>query len=425
MKKKYYALFLGAAITAAAVGGTAIYGYATQTEAQLDLSEDARGAAPSSDFSAISTTDLVLAGDETESTDADMTVPAFSYSNVADVAEASMPSIVAITNKSVQEVRSFGGFFSRYYGGGGSYQYETMSAGSGIIVGSNDNELLICTNNHVVEDANELTVTFIDEESYAATIKGTDPSNDLAVVAVDLESISDDTMDQIKIARTGDSDSMRVGEQVVAIGNALGYGQSVTTGIISAKDRTIEAASDYYGSSSIYENLIQTDAAINFGNSGGALLNMHGEVIGINSAKVSATGAEGMGYSIPIAKALPILERLMTNETRSLLEEDERGYLGISGQSVSWEATQLYGIPEGIYLTSVSEGGPAETAGLEPGDIILSFDGEAITGMSDLQNLLQYYAAGETVELGIYQNNGTGFTEETMTVTLGDRSVLQ
>ena len=343
--------------------------------------------------------------------------PAFSYSNVADVAEAVMPSIVAITNKSVQEVNNY--FFRR------SFQYEATSAGSGIIVGSNDTELLICPNNHVVEDASELSVTFIDEQSYTANVKGTDPDNDLAVVSVNLEDISEDTMDQIRIGRTGDSDDMRVGEQVVAIGNALGYGQSVTTGIISAKNRSIEAAADSYGTNvTTYEDLIQTDAAINFGNSGGALLNMNGEVIGINSAKASQSGVEGMGYSIPIAKAMPILEDLMNRQTRVRLAEDEIGYIGINGQSVSRDATMLYGIPQGIYVTYVEEDSPAAQAGLEEGDIITEFDGEQVTSMRDLQYMMQYYAAGETIDVKI-SSASNNYEDDTLSITLGSRSSVQ
>ena len=345
----------------------------------------------------------------------------FSYANVADVAEAVMPSIVAITNKSVQEVRSF--FYGR------AMQYEAESAGSGIIVGSNDTELLICTNNHVVENASELTVSFIDEESCAAQTKGTDPSNDLAVVAVKLEDIPQETMDAIKIAKIGDSDSMRVGEQVVAIGNALGYGQSVTTGIISAKDRSIQTGSSYGQYSrndeedtSVYENLIQTDAAINPGNSGGALLDMNGRVIGINSAKASASGVEGMGYAIPISKAMPILEDLMNRKTRTKLDASETGYLGINGRSVPYDATYYYGIPSGLYLTLVEENGPAYNGGLREGDIITAFDGESISSLDDLQYYLQYYAAGETVNVTVATPSANGgYTEETMQVTLGAR----
>ena len=295
MKKKGLALVLGLAVAGAGAGAASqLYSYAEDVKLQIAAQAQETEAQETEEQTAketfaVSTAHLVDTAD------------AFSYSGVADIAENAMPTIVAITNKSVQEVQSF------YRGR--TFQYESESCGSGIIVGENDTELLICTNNHVVEGARELTVSFIDESSYQAQIKGTDPSNDLAVVAVNLEDIDQDTLSQIKIAKLGDSDEMRVGEQVVAIGNALGYGQSVTTGIVSAKDRTIdvqEGRSIYS-----YEDLIQTDAAINPGNSGGALLNMNGELIGINSAKASSSGVEGMGYAIPVSKAQPILEKLM------------------------------------------------------------------------------------------------------------------
>ena len=402
MKKKCIALLVSAAVVGASLGLAAVSSGAS------DVQED-----PAS-YSEISTVEMSPSGKE------------FSYSNVADVAEAVMPSIVAITNMSVQEVRSF------FYGH--NFQYESTSAGSGIIVGSNDTELLICTNNHVVEDATELTVSFIDDVSCEAQVKGTDPSNDLAVVAVKLEDISQDTMDQVRIAKIGSSDDMRVGEQIVAIGNALGYGQSVTTGIISAKDRSIEVGSSGgygYGisgsSAEVYEDLIQTDAAINPGNSGGALLNMNGEVIGINSAKAGANGVEGMGYAIPVDKAMPILNDLMSRKTRTRIEDGSYGYLGINGQSVSADATFLYGIPQGVYVTFVSEDGPAAQAGLGEGDIITAMDGTEVTSMRDLQEVLEYYAPGEQISLTVYTaaESGRGYTEESVDVTLGDRSELQ
>ena len=233
-------------------------------------------------------------------------------------------------------------------------------------------------------------------------------------------------MNSIKIAEIGDSDSMRVGEQVVAIGNALGYGQSVTTGIISAKDRSIGVSSGSYSSDTTsYENLIQTDAAINFGNSGGALLNMNGEVIGINSAKASASGVEGMGYAIPVSKAMPILEKLMTRRTRTLVDEDKVGYMGISGEGVSNEAVQFYNIPAGLYVTSVGDGTPADAAGLREGDIITAFDSEPIRSMKELQQTLQYYEEGETVEMTIQNNDGGAYEEKTITITLGSRADYQ
>jgi len=397
MKKKGFAVLLGVVMIGAAVGtATQVYTYAENTKKE----ETAEESAAVNPFSTVSTADLVDNSDT------------LSYSGVADIAEAAMPSIVAITNKSVQEVQSF---FR-----GQTFQYESESSGSGIIMGENDTELLICTNNHVVEDATQLTVTFIDENSYEAQIKGTDPANDLAVVAVNKEDIDEDTMDQIKIARMGDSDDMRVGEQVVAIGNALGYGQSVTTGIISAKDRSI-SIQDAYGVTE-YEDLIQTDAAINPGNSGGALLNMSGELIGINSAKASSNGVEGMGYAIPVSKAQPILEKLMSKETRSKVEDSDAAYMGISGEGVTSEVVQLYGVPAGVYVTNVGDGSPAEEAGLEEGDIITAFDDTAVTNMQELTKLLQYYKGGETVEMTVQSAAGGAYKETTLTITLGLRS---
>ena len=426
MKRKNIAGLIGAVVAGGILTGVMVYpmasdimdtAFAQETTAEQAEALTQTAAEDEEQFSAISTVD-------TQESDQDE-VADFSYSNVADVAEAVMPSIVAITNKSLQEVRDY--FFRR------SYTYEAESAGSGIILGSNDTELLICTNNHVVEGASELTVTFIDEESYTAQVKGTDARNDLAVVAVNLEDISEDTMNAIKIAKVGDADTMRVGEQVVAIGNALGYGQSVTTGIISAKNRSISVEEENgYGYSeeedaTVYDNLIQTDAAINPGNSGGALLNMNGEVIGINSAKASSSGVEGMGYAISVSEAMPILDDLMTRKTRVKLDEEKMGYIGINGQRVSSEATTFYGVPQGIYLTVIKEDGPAAAAGLQEGDILAQFDGEDLTSMKDLQYLLQYYEAGETVDLTYYRMNedGNGYEKMTTQITLGDRSELQ
>ena len=337
---------------------------------------------------------------------------------VADIAENVMPAVVSITNKSVQEVQSLYGMYGMYgygYGNnrGRTYTYETESCGSGIIIGENDDELLICTNNHVVEGATTLTVGFVDDEVYEAVTKGTDASNDLAVVAVKLSDISADTMAQIKIAEIGNSDNLRVGEQVVAIGNALGYGQSVTTGIVSALNRTINL--DGYQAA-----LIQTDAAINPGNSGGALLDMKGHVIGINSAKAAETGVEGMGYAIPISYASPILEELMNKKTRTeTVAEEDSAYIGITGEGVSDEMSELYGIPKGIYITEVKAGSPADEAGLSKGVVLVKFDGSSVSSMSDLKEMLPYYAAGEEVPVTIsYQDNGE-FVEQKLTITLG------
>ena len=413
MKKRNIALLLGATIICSAAGAAQLYSYAEDVKLQIAGEEDGGEEASEvqeedrddgAKISMVSTADLV-----------DTSQDAFTYSGVADIAENAMPTIVAISNKSVQEVR---GYFR-----GQTLQYESESCGSGIIVGENEEELLICTNNHVVEDASELTVSFTDESSYEAQIKGTDPSNDLAVVAVKLDDIDKDTLNTIKIAQMGDSDELRVGEQVVAIGNALGYGQSVTTGIVSAMDRSITVSDSYENVT--YENLIQTDAAINPGNSGGALLNMKGELIGINSAKASSSGVEGMGYAIPITKAQPILETLMTKETRSKVDESEAAYMGISGEGVSSEVTQLYSVPAGVYVSQVAEGSPAEEAGLRKGDIITAFDDVAVTSMEGLRDRLQYYRGGETVEMTIQTAESGAYTEKTISITLGLKNDYQ
>ena len=328
---------------------------------------------------------------------------------VSDVAAAAMPSVVSITNKSVQEVQNL---YSVYGYGAPTYEQESTSCGSGIIIGKNDSELLICTNNHVVENSTELSVGFADESVCEAVVKGTDASNDLAVVAVKLDDISSDTMDAIKVAEIGDSDKLVVGQQVVAIGNALGYGQSVTTGIVSALNRTIDI--DGYQA-----DLIQTDAAINPGNSGGALLDMQGRVIGINSAKAAANGVEGMGYAIPISNAKSILEDLMNKKTRTdKVDEADSAYVGIAGQGVSGEMSSLYGIPEGIYLTEVQDGSPAADAGLQKGDIITKFEGISVTDKEDLIDQMSYYKVGETVTLEVQSATNGSYEAREVEVTL-------
>lgn len=327
--------------------------------------------------------------------------------DVSDIAENAMPSIVSITNKSVQEVQNYFSMFGR----GATQTQEVESCGSGIIIGQNDTELLLVTNNHVVEDADQLSVCFIDNEVYEATIKGTDSSNDLAVIAVALADISESTMSQIKIIQIGDSDELRVGEQVVAIGNALGYGQSVTTGIVSAVNRQVEGTDSENG-------FLQTDAAINPGNSGGALLNMNGELIGINSAKLASTEIEGMGYAIPINTASPIIETLMNRVTREKVDEANASALGISGQTVDGQIAAAYGIPKGVYVGEVNEGGAAEKAGIVKGCVITKFDDIEITSIEELKEQLTYYAAGEVVDVTIsIANNGT-WQENTVSVTL-------
>ena len=333
--------------------------------------------------------------------------------DVSSIAKNAMPSIVAITNKSVQEVQDYFSMFSR---GSGTQEQEVESQGSGIIIGQNDSELLIATNNHVVEDADTLSVCFVDDQAYEATVKGTDADNDLAVIAVKLSDISDDTMSQIKIAEIGDSDQLQVGEQVVAIGNALGYGQSVTTGIVSAVNRQLEDSDSENG-------FIQTDAAINPGNSGGALLNANGEVIGINSAKINSSAVEGMGFAIPISDASDVIQNLMNKETRSKVSDEERGYLGIKGYDVSEEGAQMYNMPTGVYVKEVMSGGGSEKAGLTKGSIITGFEGSSISGMSSLQEQLQYYKAGEEVTLTVQIPDKNGeYTEKDIKVTIGKNS---
>lgn len=335
--------------------------------------------------------------------------------DVSAIASEAMPSIVSITNRSVQEVQNY---FSTF---GHSFQMpqteETESCGSGIIIGKNDTELLIVTNNHVVEGADTLSVSFIDNQVYEAQIKGTDAENDLAVIAVPLESISTDTMSSIAIATIGDSDALQVGEQVVAIGNALGYGQSVTTGIVSATNRTLSTSED--SSADTSATYIQTDAAINPGNSGGALLNMNGEVIGINSAKLASTEVEGMGYAIPVSRASDIIERLMNQTTRTKVAEENQGTLDIQCTDVTSSVSSAYSIPEGIYVAEVNEGGAAEQAGIKQGYVITKFDGNSVTTTEQLKDTLQYYAAGETVSITVQvPDNGT-YSEQTLNITLG------
>ena len=328
--------------------------------------------------------------------------------DVTSIVQSAMPSIVAITNKSVQEVQNYFSMFSR---GGGTQEQEVESQGSGIIIGQNDSELLIATNNHVVEGADTLSVCFADDNACEATVKGTDSDNDLAVIAVKLSDISDDTMSKIKIAEIGDSNQLQVGEQVVAIGNALGYGQSVTTGIVSAVNRQLEDSNSENG-------FIQTDAAINPGNSGGALLNMQGQVIGINSAKLASTEVEGMGYAIPVSTASPIFEDLMNRQTRTKVSSDQAAALGIKGQTVDSSIAEAYGIPQGVYVAEIEQGSAAKKAGITAGSVITKFDDTTIESMDDLKSCLEYYAAGETVDLVVKIADNGSYVEKTLTITL-------
>ena len=338
---------------------------------------------------------------------------------VAEVAKNAMPSVVTISTMSVEEMRSFFG---------GTQQYEVEGAGTGVIVGENDTELLIATNNHVVEGATSLSVGFIDEESVEGEVKGTDVNNDLAVVSVKLSDIPEDTMNQIKIATVGDSDDLQLGDQVVAIGNALGYGQSVTSGYVSALDRDL-TLTDQSGTTINSTGLIQTDAAINEGNSGGALLNMKGELIGINEAKSSSTSTgatvDNIGFAIPIDKAEESLQQLMNLKTREKVDASQASYLGIRGEDVSAEASELYGIPAGVVITEVVENGPADQAGVKKGDILTELDGRSISSMAQLQDVLQYYAAGETVDLVVQRSDNGEYQAQTLSITLGSADDAQ
>lgn len=330
--------------------------------------------------------------------------------DVTQVVKAVMPSVVSVSNTYVQR----GTFF------GQEYSSEAVSSGSGIIVGENDSELLIVTNYHVVESADTLSVQFDDEEQVQAQIKGTDADKDLAVLAVQLSDIKEDTLNQISIASLGSSDDLTVGEPVIAIGNALGYGQSVTTGVVSALNRPIAVTSQegQTGDSQI-NTFIQTDAAINPGNSGGALLNTKGEVIGINSNKIGGSTVEGMGYAIPISDAKPIIEELMQKETRLKVDEANKGVLGITGVNVEAQYSEVYGIPMGVYVSSVTDNSRAAAAGLVRGDIITAINGETVETMEELKEEMNYYQAGDVVTLTIMQGSPTGYQSKDVQVTLG------
>ena len=343
--------------------------------------------------SAVSSSSTDAAGTDTDSS-----------ASVSAIAETAMPSLVAITNKSVQEMQSMFGQ---------TQAYESESSGSGIIIGKTDTELLMVTNNHVVSGAQDLSVGFVDESVAEAAVKGTDADHDIAVIAVKLSDLSEDTLSAIKVIEIGSSSNLEVGEQVVAIGNALGYGQSVTTGIVSALNREVTI-------DNTANTLIQTDAAINPGNSGGALLNMSGQLVGINSAKYSDTSVEGMGYAIPVDDVVDIIENLMNRQVRTeKAAEGERGFLGISGQDVTSEVSQAYDMPKGVYITSVETGSAAEQVGLQKGDIITKFDGTSVSALADLKEQLAYYKTGEQVEITYSTRENGQYAEKTATVTLG------
>ena len=330
-------------------------------------------------------------------------------SDVSSMVEDVMPSMVAITNHMTVDY---------YY-----YQEQGDASGSGIIIGKNDHELLIATNYHVVADNDGLEVNFIDDAKVTANVKGADEQMDLAVVAVNISDIPDDTMDRIEIATMGDSDNLKIGEPAIAIGNSLGYGLSVTTGVISAVNREVYSEGEQ-GAGSAVKGFIQTDAAINPGNSGGALLNINGEVIGINSNKIGGSNVEGMGYAIPISAAQPILGDLMSKVTKVSVPEDERGYLGISGATVTPSEIEYYGLPEGVYIATVNGGSPAADVGLQKGDFVVAVNGEKVDSMGDLQKELSYYRAGDEIEISVKRPDGDDYTDQTYKVKLGDKGVL-
>lgn len=346
--------------------------------------------------------------------------------DVSEIVSEALPSIVSITTKSVQEVQNYFGMYGMYGYAPQQQEQEVEGSGSGIIVGKNDDELLIATNYHVVEGADTLSVAFTDGNAVEASVKGFDEERDLAVVSVSLDDVEDDTMDAVSIANIGSSDDLKVGEQVVAIGNALGYGQSVTTGIVSAKNRRMDSdnntVTDGSDDSSDGVNLIQTDAAINPGNSGGALLNMEDEVVGINSAKLASTEVEGMGYAIAISDVTDILQNLMNETSRDKLDDSEHGVLGIKGSSVSSEAVQMYGIPAGVFVKKVTEGGAADKAGLKENSVITEFNGKTVSSINQLIEYLSYYEPDEEVELTVQVPHGTSYKEETVKVTLDENT---
>ena len=326
--------------------------------------------------------------------------------DVSSIAEKAMPSLVAINDTMTVEQNNFFGM---------PQTYQAQSSGSGIIVGQNDTELLIATNNHVVSGATDMKVTFTDSTQVAAAVKGTDSATDLAIIAVKLSDIPSDTMSKIKVATLGNSDNVKVGQQVIAIGNALGYGQSLTVGYISALDREI---TDENG---IQHTYIQTDAAINPGNSGGALLDLNGNVIGINAAKNASTEVEGMGFAIPISKAQEILNNLMTKKTREAVDESAQGYLGIQGTNIDANASKEYGMPVGIYVYKIVEGGAAANSDLKEKDIITKFDGQSVTNMEELKQMLTYYEGGSTVSLTVQSLVNGSYVEHEVQITLGTK----
>lgn len=364
-------------------------------------------------------TKVTVAQAETQDSDKNDSVPVTSaiQTDVSAIVEQAMPSVVAINNTMLLEQQT-GGF--GWWAQPQTQTVEVPSSGSGIIVGKNDDELLVVTNNHVVADSKELTVTFIDDKQVDAVIKGTDADSDLAVIAIPVKNIEADTMSKIKVATLGDSDALKVGQGVVAIGNALGYGQSVTVGYVSAVNRQVKAEDN------TSRSLLQTDAAINPGNSGGALLNMKGEVIGINAAKYSSTEVEGMGYAIPVSQAKDIINGLMNIKTRTeTVAENEQGYLGIQGTNIDETAASMYGMPRGVYVYKILEDSAAAKSGLKEKDIITKFDGRGLQSMEDLKRILTFYKGGETVDLTVQSLENGQYTERTVQITLAKRPAAE
>lgn len=373
------------------------------TEENKSLAEASENASDSSDSSGAQK----KASDELKTTTGSAVV-----TDVTQVVEDVMPSVVSVYNNFTQTTQDFFGQ---------TYAQEGTSTGSGIIIAKDEDngELLIATNNHVVEDADSLEVQFIDESTAEAKIKGTDAGNDLAVIAVKLKDIDSDTMDQIEVATLGDSDELKIGEPVVAIGNALGYGQSVTTGVVSALERELQVEN-------VSGTFIQTDAAINPGNSGGPLVDLNGNVIGINSSKIGGEKVDSMGFAIPISRAVPIIEDLMNQKTKETVAEEDRGYLGISGVSVTSQVSSAYSMPQGVYIAQIIDGGGAADSDLQKGDIITAIEGTSVSDMETLQKQLTYYAAGETIKFTIERQDGTGaYDKQTVEVTLGDKSAIE
>lgn len=398
----FFGLFAGLGLYAVEV----VTGMASHDSTALETTETSPMAEAEIDAEAMEAP--VIDGSLIKKSDTTTTV----VTDVTDVVKNVMPSIVAVNNHYTETMSWFGQ----------SMDSEADASGSGIIVGQNDAELLIVTNYHVVEDTDKLTVQFNEGSEAEAFIKGQDSKMDLAVIAVPVTELSDSTLQEIKVATLGDSDALEVGEPAIAIGNSLGYGQSVTTGVISALDRSISlSANNGYGGDSVEGTFIQTDAAINPGNSGGALLNIRGEVIGINSNKIGGSAVEGMGYAIPISSASPIIAELMLKETKSKVAEEERGYLGISGISVTQEVSQAYGMPEGVYIAQVYPDTAAAAAGLKQGDIITEFGGDKITSMDELQKELEFYAKGDTVDVKVMTMTVAGYEEITKQLTLGNK----